>query len=135
MDHVSEASRALGQEIRRAHVDGDGSMPEADAGVNDASRRMIEAVKREHGSAWLYKINLHGEERGNEHEAAFEWDGSSPIYNFGCDAVAPFRDAELVGLIMARDAGPYTSVRDDVPRVNAIMDRIRAIGAHLVIWT
>lgn len=131
---VQDSKTKLAREVARGLREGDGCLPEADASVNNASRAVIQAMHNEHGQAWLGKINLHGDERHGGHPVICKWDGGL-VYNFGAEFVLSYFDAELQRLIQERDDAPYTSVAADVPRVNAIMARIKSLGGVLLIWT
>lgn len=130
--NMKEARAALARELARSAAEGDGWAREADDGVNGASRALVAAVHAEHGAAWLGRINRSREERSPVVLTA--WDGA-PVCNFGADFVVPCDDEEVTRLVLAREAAPYTSVSDDVPRVTAIFDRVKAIGGSLLVWT
>jgi hypothetical protein len=135
---VKEASRELTTEFVRGLREGDGCLPEADSAINNASRRVIEAMQEEHGEAWLGQINLSEGDRvknGGKPEAAmWKWDGGL-VYNFGCSFVLPRFDAELLRLILERDVAPYTGTREDSGRVTKILERVREVGGRTLAWT
>ncbi len=131
---TTEARDDLTRAVVKSARDNDGWPGEADASVNNASRRVVEAVRDEHGEAWLGKINLYGAERHGGHPIMWEWDGSL-VYNFGAAFVAPGFDAELVRLIEERDAAPYTGTTDDAKRVDGVFSRLQEIGGVHLFWT
>ena len=57
------------------------------------------------------------------------------MWNFSCAFVAPRHDEELERLIRERDDAPYTTTADDAVRVEAIMDRLYAVGGIYLRWT
>ncbi len=106
--------------------------PESVTELNDASRRVVAAMKEEHGKAFLGHINLYEDTRGKP--CIWEWDGGL-VYNFGASFVAPVHDAELERLILERDAAQYTGTKDDAKRLLAISERLAVIGGVHLIWS
>jgi len=132
---LAEAKRALLREVRRGLRESDGSLPEADDDINDASRVVVEFMAKENdGEAWLGQINLYGNDRHGGAPVMWRWDGA-PVYNFGASFVSPQHDAELERLIRERDDAPYTSVQADAERVDAILARLEEIGGVSLHWT
>lgn len=134
MSAVSQARSKLSRELRRGLLEGEGCLPEADTAINAASRGVVSAMREEHGEAWLGKINLHGDERHGAVPVMWKWDGEL-VYNFGCAFVAPKYDEELAKLIRERDDAPYTGTAPDAVRVEAIFERVYAIGGIYLNWT
>jgi hypothetical protein len=128
---LDEAKRALVKEITRSVREGE---PEADNDLNDASRVVVHFMAKEHGEAWLGMINLYGEERHGGAPILWLWDGT-PIHNYGAAFVCPKHDAELERLIRERDDAPYTGMRADATRVEAIMARVEEAGGIHLAWT
>jgi hypothetical protein len=64
----------------------------------------------------------------------WKWD-ETLVYNFGADAVLPAYDAKLLELIETRNRTIYTNVRADKVHVDAIFDRIEAVGGKPLVWT
>jgi hypothetical protein len=130
------------EEARRDHTvafvksvrAGDGWPIEADETLNDSCRRVISAMAEEHGECWLGSINLYGVERHGAKPYIWKWD-ESLVLNFSCAFVVPRYDAELERLIRERDDAPYTGTVADAARVEAIMDRIAALGGTHLFWT
>lgn len=106
---------------------------EADSRTNSLSRAIVVAMKREKGAAFLYKINLHGKERGIRENICQEWTGQM-VYNFGWSVVAPVRDETVIDLICSRDAAEYTGTKDDTARIDAIFKRLEGISAIYLHW-
>jgi hypothetical protein len=131
---LEKSKRKLASELLRSAREGDGWPVEADESLNDASRRVVDAVRDAFGEAWLGQINLHGSERGKPEHALWKWDGSL-VCNFSCAFVLAQKDDTLVELIMQRDRAPYTNGRDDVARIDAIMVRIKEVGGIHLHWT
>lgn len=137
--NVQEAHGKLSREFMRGVRECGGWPGESDDEINDASRAVVEAMRAEHGQAWLGKINLYDADRvknggGRPEQVLWKWDGSL-VHNFEACFVAPCFDAELVRLIVERDAAPYTGTREDCARIEAITDRINAIGGVNLFWT
>ena len=129
---ASQANRALGQALAESIGANDGSSPcEADPNVNDAARGLVEAVLREHGSAWLGVVNR---SRDDRRPWIWAWDGQR-VENFGADFVLPACDAELERLLRERDEAPYTGVAEDSRRVEGILSRIGVVGGFSLVWT
>lgn len=105
---------------------------EANEPHNDRQRRIIAAMKEEHGEAWLGLLNPHGGRKG---PILVQWDGVSLVYNFGADLVVPREDEVLMRLIRERDEAPYTGVTADSVRVKAIQKRVRQLGGYLLVWS
>ena len=134
MSQLKEAKAKLSHEVVRSARDNDGWPGEADGEVNDACRRVVDAMQAEHGEAWLGSVNLYGDDRGKKEKMMWRWDGSL-VRNFSAGFVAPKYDEELVRLIFERDAGPYTSAADDVAKIDAIHKRLEDIGGVSLFWT
>lgn len=134
MSALSEAGNKLRRELRRGLQEGDGCLPEADTAINNASRSVITAMVEDHGEAWLGKINLHGDERHGAVPVLWKWD-DEPVCNFGCAFVTPRHDADLERLIRERDDATYTTTAADAVLVEAIINRVYAIGGIYLSWT
>lgn len=119
---VKEASDRLGRELERVRRTGHGAVPEADAGVNGASRSIVAAMAEEHGEAWLALVNPRGKET-----SVWRWDGGM-VYNFGADMVFPKDDEELRSLLTSFQESP------SVASIAAIHNRLDAIGGKLLLW-
>lgn len=134
MSALPQASNKLRRELRRGLLEGDGCLPEADTEINAASRAVVSAMAEDHGEAWLGKINLHGDERHGAVPVMWKWDGEL-VHNFGCAFVAPRFDEDLAKLIRDRDDAEYTTTAADAVRVEAILERVYAIGGISLSWT
>jgi hypothetical protein len=114
---------------------GDGWFTESNEDVNDASRRLVAAMRETHGSCWLGIINRYSHHGDTERTPwIWEWD-SSLLYNFGCSFVIPKPDGELVRLLRERYDAEYTGTAADSVRMDAIFDRIYALGGCYLTWT
>ena len=82
--------------------------------------------------SWLGKINLYNDD--DRAQIMWAWDGGI-VYTFGPSFVVPKYDAELEQMIRDRDASPYTGTRDDAVLVDAIFDRLYALGGKSLIWS
>ena len=134
---IQEARNTLSRTVAQSARDNDGWPGEADSSVNNASRRVVEAMA-EQGEAWVGKINLYDADRmkngGTREGILVRWNGE-PVLNFEYAFVAPRFDEQLVQLIVDRDVGPYTSSTDDYAKITEIFDRLTAIGGVHLFWT
>lgn len=135
MSATEAAGRALSSELVRSLREGDGSTLEADADVNRASRDVVAAMLAEHGRAFLGRVNLYGDDSGRPEAALWEHKEGEPVYNFGSAFVLPAFDAEIVRLVLERDAAPYEGTARDRVRVDAIFARVAALGGQILVWT
>lgn len=118
----------LGIEAVRAIHEG---MPEADAALNNASRRVVSAMEETYGAAWLGHIERSGRKNGN---ALWRWNGF-PVLNFEATFVVPVEDARLLELIEERNEAKYEGVKKDAVRVNAIFARVMELSGTILVWT
>jgi len=130
---VETAEKRLTDAVREGLRAGDGSLPESYTPVNSASRAMVCAMQQDHGQAWLGKINLYSDD--DRQHILWQYEPGKTVYNFGAAFVLPCYDAELERLIRERDAAPYTGTRDDRKRVDAIVQRIGALGGVHLLWS
>ncbi|GAC1475597.1 MAG: hypothetical protein PVSMB8_00310 [Vulcanimicrobiaceae bacterium] len=128
MSTVKAAAARNGLELARSIREGDGWTTEADNALNDSSRALVHAMADEHGQAWLGKINRYNSAKD---PIVWKWD-ESIVYNFSADFVLPCDDAELARMIEAHGGQPFKGARE---RVDAIIDRIKALGGHLLVWS
>lgn len=77
---------------------------------------------------WVGRINLYG----NDRTPMWEWDGEHSVY--GTAFVIPNEDDELRQMILERKDAVYNGAVDDAMHVDAIMDRIVALGGKLLVW-
>lgn len=96
---------------------------------NERQRAKLAAFLAEHSRAWIGKINIYPPAEAE----LVEYTGQL-VYNYGADFVVPCPDPTLLQLIIDRDEAPYTGTADDGPRVDAILDRIAAVGGRLLTW-
>jgi hypothetical protein len=128
---IKEAISRLDREFVRATYEGEGNIPEADDGVNNASRNLITAFAHDYGTCWLGHTNIHP----RHHAVMWEHNEASHfVYNFGADFVVPAYDQVLYDLIMERKNAAYTGVHDDIPRLAAIHNRIYELGGQNLLW-
>ena len=130
---VETAEKRLTDAVCKGLRLGDGCLPECYTPVNDASRAMVCAVHEDHGQTWLGKINLHSDD--DRRRIMWRHEPDETIFTFGAAFVVPCYDAELERLIRERDQAPYTGTRDDRVRVDAIMERIDAVGGVHLFWS
>lgn len=116
-----------------ASIGGYGNLREADDVYNDISREQIMAFKETFGSAFLGRINFHGEQHKDVvsgKRSVFEEYVGQTVYNFGCDFVVPAKDDVLEKSIRDWNAGIYTK-----GAVDRIFERVEELGGCTFIWT
>lgn len=129
---VQLAEARLSEELYRSIRESDSICPrEADDALNDASRAVVEAMKRAHGEAWLVRINTYDEETKHLVKAPSE----DTLCNFSGDAVIPRFDEALQHLLQARKNAEYKGVAADKYRVDQINDRIKELGGAFLFWS
>ena len=115
-----------------ASIGGYSHLTEADDTYNDLNRKLIVAFKNTHGAAYLGRINFGGDQREElltgKRNSLEEYVGQK-IYNFGCDFVIPVKDEIITHLICEWNKKPL------IPVLNAIYDRIEALGGTTLLWT
>jgi len=109
---------------------GDGWLPEAWGLINDASRKLIEAVHQAYGQAWLGNVNI----RDKGGVILWQWTPGETVCNFAAAFVVPQYDADLERLIRERADAPYEGTQKDAERVEAIMERLTALGGFHLYW-
>ena len=100
---------------------------EFDMSINDISREMLDAARREWGKVYLYNVNLYKDTPRDWTEYT-----GQKVYNFEYRIMSPVPDQELKEMILQRDQSPR--LRGDMPRLNEIFDRIKFIGAEVLNW-
>ena len=127
MSTVKELSNETGKYL--AYYQG---TSEFDKSINDISREMIKAMKNEHDTCFVGKINLYDDD--NKDYKLTEYTGQM-IYNFEYAFCIPNHDSQLEQLITDRDRAPYTGTKDDFKRIDEIMNRIEELGGHNLFWS
>lgn len=133
MSKVSEAAAHLNAEFVRGRRQGDGCVPEADEGINAASRRLVEAVTAETGEAWLINLNT-----GGRWPIAYRW-SSGPFEGYGPTYVLPGAVAqEEIDVIVAMEEARHGTNYDgslDGDRIDVITARVEALSGHVLVWS
>lgn len=129
MRTAKSVEREIGYQLAR-----DGCLGESDRDINALSRYRIRQMRRNHGQAFLYRINLYDKQRGHR-DAIYREYKSGMVYNFEFSVVLPVRSAMLVELIYRRDITPYTGTSDDYRRLEAIDNLIQELGGVRLFWT
>ena len=96
---------------------------EFDSGLNDLTRKKISCFLREHGQAWLGRINP-GFDKGpilREHTGEL-------VYNFSANFIVPTNDSELVQLI------EKWRNKSEIKVLDAIHLRIKQLGGDHLHW-
>jgi hypothetical protein len=98
---------------------------EADDDLNESAIQVIEAMKQEHGEAWIIAPNT-----GKYFKAA-----DDNIYIFcGCYVVPKYDDG-LNQLVQDRLEADYTGTKDDSERVARIQLAVEEIGGASICWS
>lgn len=111
------------------------ALREADDVYNNFNREQIKAYQREHGAAYLGKMNYY-DDTGRAEIAAgalspfTEYTGQL-VYNFGADYCISAPDAELTELIRKWNTDGNGSI---YKLISAITTRINDIGGIMFIW-
>jgi hypothetical protein len=131
---IEQARLAKFKEIVRSIQEGGGWCVESDEYMNEAQRRLIDAMAEHYGTVYLGSVNLYGEDRHKPIVLRKYPDGEI-VYNFSASFVVPTDDEVLKRLIYERDNAEYTGTTEDAVRVEAIHDRIKEIGGYTLIWS
>lgn len=104
---------------------------EFDQHVNKLSRALIRAYKREHGQAFLGRINLYQETR---HLPVLQEYRKGIVRNFSCSVLLPTDDIGFKRMVLDRDRLPYLGTKDDYDKIKEIFDRLDNIGGQSLNW-
>ena len=121
------------QEKTEYLIQNEGMTSEFDMSINDISRNIIKAMKREQGVCFLGNVNLYGDNRGKPFKLT-EYTGQK-IYNFVYDFCLPCHDTQIEKMITDRDQTQYTGTKDDCVMVSAIMNRIEQLNGINLLWS
>jgi hypothetical protein len=110
------------------------SFTEADDNLNNAQRRLINAMAEEHGTVFLGNINLYNEDRGKLPEFR-SYPDEKPIYNFAACFVIPTNDDQLAKMILERDLASNNGTKEDMKRIDQIFARIKELNGHILTWS
>lgn len=129
---------ALAKARQRQHIGksgGWGALREADDVYNSLNRDLIAAMKLIHGTAFLGNVNFYGETHKQValgEKSIYEEYTGQHVYSFCCSFCVPVADEELESLIQAWNASDLLPKRQ--VEIDAIMNRIEAIGGINLIW-
>lgn len=107
-----------------------GSVREDNDDINVVSLQVVQAMMREHGEAHLWQPNPWKTQPVHK-----EVQPDDELAGYGYSMVTPKYDAELERLIRVRLDAPYTGTVGDKPLVDAIFNRMEAIGGISLIWS
>ncbi len=116
-------------QVANWQIEQDGWIREGDSDINAGAFAQIELMG---SGAWLGNINLYAPDRmqimwqPGEHE---------DLTTFCAAFVIPAFDQELHDMIKARHEAEYTGTKADYARVNAITERVAAIGGYMLLWS
>lgn len=129
---------ALASKRQREYIANTGGyleLREADEFYNDLNREKIAAMKMLHGRAFLMDVNYYDEKRAKivaGEESIYEEVLDQEIYNFSGSYCVPRQDTELEEMVRRWNSS------DDLPKkwtdIEAITDRVEAIGGIILIW-
>jgi hypothetical protein len=108
-----------------------GGTSEFDTSINDISRAKIEAMKKEFGDCWLFKINRYSEDEGTPFMVRYE---GQKIYNFEYCAIVPCYDKELEDLLIdySKDSGFKSGTI--MKKIEIIEDKLYSLKGVYLIW-
>lgn len=130
---IVEAQKRMAHAFIEALRRHDGLTPaECDEQLNSASQDTVARYRQQYGTVWLGQINPYSDER--KANPLWEYKGEG-VHNFGASFVVPAYEAELERLLLERLAAPYTGMADDKVRIDAIFDRIEALGGTHLHWS
>ena len=133
-DLVKRASVKLGLELARSLREGGGTPVEADPSLNEASRRVVQAMRKKYDDAWLGEFNPSVKGVPIQKDLLWKWDGRD-VLNFEASFVVPKYDQLLVRMLLDRLTAKYTGTKDDAVRITAIQNRIRDLDGELLAWS
>lgn len=132
METVAEIKNSLNKHVLSLGQWGWLGVGENDTFLNDSNRALIDAFKREHGAAFVGKININNDQRraaiANGTESPYTEYAGQLVYNFGCDFVVPVEDRKLEEMLRAY-------CKDGAYNAETIIDRIEQIGGEYLIWS
>lgn len=110
-----------------------GSIPEANTELNNLQREKINAFYLDSGTAYIGKINYHGDERKNSAvENVLTLYTGDIIYNFGVDYIIPTMDNNLAIMIVEWNS---TGLPTNLSLIDKITHRIKEIGGLQLTWS
>lgn len=130
MDSVQSEKNKIGNLLLEVMRNGQMTFDEADSRVNNASRRLVQAMHTKHGKVWFGLINRYD----NNTPFLREYNPAETLYNFGACFVIPVHDAELERLLKEREETPYTGTKQDAKLVAVIFDKIKELGGEHLHW-
>lgn len=128
---------ALARKLQNKHLACTGgalALREADGTYNDFNREQIEAFQMMHGSAWMGRINFHGDQNKEVvagTRSVYEEYTGQQVYNFGCDFIIPKTDEELEQMIRRWNGGKLPL---DVNHLDKMMERIEKLRGINFVW-
>jgi hypothetical protein len=107
-----------------------GHIPEANGELNDLQREKINAVYKEHGAAYLGKINFDENERESMMlENVFKTYAGEMVYNFDADYVIPTINLNLAEMIVEFNK------KSSLGLIDKIHNLIDESGGAYLIWS
>lgn len=126
---MSEALTVHKKQIR--HVAACGGwldIKEADETMNDFNRRIVKAIKTEHGTAYLGNVNYQKSDK-SDIEVVYEEYAGQTLYNFCAGFVVPCKDEVIEELVLDWRKNASTKALD------RLFSHIEAIGGYNLIWS
>ena len=109
----------------------EGMPNEFDQSINGISRKKIDAMKNQYGSAFLGKVTRYAEDKGKPYLCEYL---GQKVFNFEYGFVIPEYDEELIRLIKEREFSPYEGTKKDAVLVARIMLRIERLNGVCLFW-
>lgn len=105
-------------------------MPECDENLNQACRQLVKEIIKDHGKAYIYKINLF---EGDN--AVTELKEGDMIYNFCGDYVSAKKCEHVKAAILKRKNATYEGTKKDSNDLQPIYDFLEHIEAYSLHWS
>lgn len=130
--NVRQANENLNHKFSENYGRGMGGLPEACEPVNNASRKVVEAMRDEHGEAWLGLVNCYNQSQ--KENPLWKWNGQL-VQNFAAGFVVPCDDECLRQIIAERHNGEGYCPERNFRTVKEIQERVGELGGVMLVWS
>ena len=130
METLSQLSKKTSDYIK-THWN-NGGTSEFDKSINDISRATIDAMKKELGDCWLFKINRHPEDKDKPFMVQYT---GQKVYNFEYSAIVPCYDKKLEELLIENSKVLLGEPCRVTRLLLAIEERIYSLKGMYLIWS
>ena len=106
------------------------ALSESDDTYNDFNRQLIQAMKLRNGHVYMGDVNYYGDRRKAviSGDSIYEEYVGEKVYNFACAFCVPVKDERLETMVR------QWNETGDAALVDAIMNRVEAVGGVNFIW-